>query len=585
MAAQAQAKLFGIGGDFEIGRFSMSTEATPRRSFLGFKRGVKSLPAFWKKYFAEHGDKIFTVYGFERLTYREFERKVAAMSRALLEKYQLLPGDRVGICMRNYPEWPMAYVAATSVGCVAVGMNSMWKGKELDYALRDSGCKVLFCDEERLRHAMPTLEARKVNAVSVRCSPVTPHPLVARLSDIERDFASSKEIQYRGGQDPDAPISIMYTSGTTGNPKGVVHTHRNICDQMRFVELPIAMENEMRAPGIGAPTLSDRPQQQCGICAVPLFHVTGSHHIFISSFPAGRKLCLMYKWDPAEALRLIEVERATFWTGVPTMVQDLIEHPDFQRRDTSSLKSIGGGGAPTAPALVPKVNKRFKGTPSNGYGLTETNGAVCGNSGQDYLDNPGSCGKPFPNVEAKVIDLDTGADLGSDARGELLLRSSLVMLHYHNKPEKTKEVLTEDGWFRTGDIATINPAGFIFIVDRLKDIVIRGGENISCTEVENAFYAGTSAIMECTAFGVPDERLGEEIALMVFLKKGEIKATIPDMLASVAGTLANFKTPQARHVFIIDNPLPRGATGKIQKAQVRKDAAALLALLGSKSKL
>mmetsp|Transcript_32593 Transcript_32593/g.85327 ORF Transcript_32593/g.85327 Transcript_32593/m.85327 type:complete len:365 (+) Transcript_32593:155-1249(+) len=358
----------------------------------------------------------------------------------------------------------------------------------------------------------------------------------------------------------------MYTSGTTGNPKGVVHTHRNICDQMRFVELSAAIE---RASGT-APR-----SQPCGICAVPLFHVTGSHHIFISSFPTGRKLCLMYKWDAAEALRLIEEERATFWTGVPTMVQDLIEHPDFAKRDTSSLKSIGGGGAPTAPALVPKVNKRFRGSASNGYGLTETNGAICTNSGNDYVRNPGSCGKPFPIVEAKCVDLETGADLGTDQRGELLLRSSLVMLHYHNKPEKTKEVLTEDGWFRTGDIATINAEGFIFIVDRLKDIVIRGGENISCSEVENAFYAGAPAIMECTAFGVPDARLGEDIALMAYLKPGQ-RASVSEMRASVGGTLANFKTPNPKHIFVIDRPLPRGATGKIQKAQVRKDAATLL---------
>eukprot|EP00041_Stephanoeca_diplocostata_P038471 m.1518618 g.1518618 ORF g.1518618 m.1518618 type:complete len:307 (+) comp25221_c3_seq11:3760-4680(+) len=288
----------------------------------------------------------------------------------------------------------------------------------------------------------------------------------------------------------------------------------------------------------------------------------------------GRKLCLMRKWDAGEALRLVETERVTGWTAVPTMLQDMIQHPDFEKRDLSSLKSLGSGGAPTAPALVPKINRKFKsGAAGNGYGLTETNGAICAVNGADYAAHAASCGKPFPIVETMLVD-DNGDEVekGRGNRGELLIRSSLVMLEYWNKPEKTKEVLTPDGWFRTGDIAQIDDEEFIYIVDRKKDIVIRGGENISCSEVENAFYVNND-VLECTVVGVADERLGEDVAIMIYSKRPSSRRFADDLLATVQHRLATFKIPKPHNIFFTTTPLPKGATGKIFKQQVRLDVA------------
>lgn len=280
-------------------------------------------------------------------------------------------------------------------------------------------------------------------------------------------------------------------------------------------------------------------------------------------------MTIMEKWDAGQALMLIEREKATGWTGVPTMVQDMMEHPDFSKYDLSSLKVVGGGGAPTPKAQVYKVNKMFKmiGRPSQGYGLTETNGAVAVNTGDAYVLKPTSTGKPFPIVEAKCVDLDTGKTVKTGERGELYVRSTLVMTEYWNNPKATAEAVTPDRWFKTGDVAILDEEGFIHIVDRAKQIIIRGGENISCAEVEAALFQN-SAVMEACVFGLPDERLGEKVGVMIMTKPGE-KVTREELHATAKGLLASFKVPQAKDIFISDQPLARGATGKIQKREIR----------------
>eukprot|EP01126_Amoeba_proteus_P020275 TRINITY_DN2067_c0_g1_i7.p1 TRINITY_DN2067_c0_g1~~TRINITY_DN2067_c0_g1_i7.p1 ORF type:complete len:347 (-),score=79.99 TRINITY_DN2067_c0_g1_i7:1540-2580(-) len=327
--------------------------------------------------------------------------------------------------------------------------------------------------------------------------------------------------------------------------------------------------------------LSVSPHQPCSICAIPLFHVTACHHIFLSSFVEGRKIVLMYKWNSTSALKLIEQERCTTWAGVPTMVQDLLTDPSFSHYDLSSLQSVGAGGAPTPPSLVPAVVEKFKADASIGYGMeTETNGGIAFNKGLNYVNKPRSCGSPWPIVEVKVIDLETGEDLGKNRRGELCIKSSLNMKEYWNKPEATRKVFLEDRWLRTGDIAEIDDDGFIYIVDRAKDLIIRGGENISCAEVEGAFYTHP-AVHECSAFAIPDERLGEVVGLMVYVDPRH-HATAEELIHHVNGKLAHFKIPDISCVFFTPEPLPRGGTGKIDKKSIRQD---VVNLLKKKSKL
>jgi len=324
------------------------------------------------------------------------------------------------------------------------------------------------------------------------------------------------------------------------------------------------------------------PDWPCCICPVPLFHVTASHHLFLSCFPSGRKLVLMTKWDATEALRLIEKERPTYWTGVPTMMQDLVEHPDFHKYDTSSLKTITGGGAAVPKAVIPKIDQRFKvGRPAQGYGLTETNGAIASISADSFVLRPGSTGKPFPIVEAKVVDVDTGEELKQGERGELVVRSPLVMKEYWGKPEATAKVLN-NGWFKTGDVVYLDEENYIFIVDRAKDIIIRGGENISCADVENAILHHP-AVLEAAVFGIPDERLGERVAAMIMLKSdAKQKPSANDIINFIKGHLASFKIPSPNDIFFTSQPLPRGATGKTLKREI-KDA--VLKSLKMKSKL
>jgi len=277
----------------------------------------------------------------------------------------------------------------------------------------------------------------------------------------------------------------------------------------------------------------------------------------------------MYKWDAGEALRLIETERATAWTGVPTMIQDLMEHKDFQIRDTSSLSMIGGGGAPTPPSQVGKVATKFKGKPQQGYGLTETNGAICSNRAEAYLARPTSCGQPYITHEVKVIDLDTLQPVPMGTPGELVIRGPLVMKGYWNKAKATQEAFTSDGFFRSGDVARLDSEGYIYIMDRAKDIIIRGGENISGAEVEAAIYHHPS-VMEVAAIGLLDDRLGERVGVVVHLKPNTKLSGVELVeFVKTSNRLAGFKTPLAGDVHFTDLPLPRGATGKILKREIR----------------
>jgi len=465
--------------------------------------------------------------------------------------------------MRNYPEWCFAFIAITRIGAVAVPFNSLWKEEEYAFGLKDSGTKVLICDPERHRLAAGSCASLGVHTIVTRAPKGQP-PAGAVAYAAVVEAGKGKAAPDALNVDSDDMAALLYTSGTTGNPKGVMLSHRGIVQQMVMSLATDELQKRMaKAAGMPPP-----PYQPAIIAPVPLFHVTGLHHIFLACFVNGRKLVLMTRWDPVVAMQLIQKERPNSWTGVPTMVQDMMEHPDFGKYDLSSLKVVGGGGGPTPKSQVAKSAQKYKAAPLNGYGLTETNGAVTANTGEEYLAQPTSIGKGFPISEFQIRDVDTRQVLPANQQGEIWIRSILNMKGYFNLPEKTAEVLDGEGWFASGDVGIINEDGYVFIQDRKKDLIIRGGENISCAEVEGAFHE-TGKILECAAFGIPDERLGEVVGLMAVPMPGCEGVTGKELLDSVGGKLAAFKLPELGNIIITTERLPRGATEKIQKREIR----------------
>lgn len=482
--------------------------------------------------------------------------------------------------MRNYPEWCISFLAITSIGAIIVPLNSLWKGAEMTYGLQDSGTKLLFCDGERLGYAADALKQLQIPAIVCHNDKgvASPTAKVHQYNAVVGERRGQPAPPFPAHLGRDDIAAIFYTSGSTGNPKGVCQTHRGITDQIwGGVEIYSAFAKQLGMPETEA-------KQSALVCAVPLFHVTGSHHIFLSAMMSQSKLVLMYKWDPLEALKMIDEHKPQKWNGVPTMVQDLMEHPDFDKYDTSSMKNLGGGGAPTPQSQVEKVSKKFTGgaKASNGYGLTETNGGICGISGAEYSKRPTSCGQPQPLMEvciANEVTEDGEMELvpAANTRGELCIRGSLVMQEYWGLPKKTASSLVQvpskgGGWFRTGDIAMLDEEGYIFIVDRIKDLIIRGGENIGCAEVESVFFTHP-AVLEVSCFGLKDTRLGERVGVCVVIKDSATfaDATPAALLAHVldSNLLAKFKIPQAADIFVQREKLDRGETGKILKRQIR----------------
>jgi len=519
-----------------------------------------NIPANMAGLYAEglnFSDEIFLVYENDRWTYRETYLRAAKIAQNLREKFALQKGDRVALASRNYPEWIAAYMAVTMMGAVIVPMNSWWLGNELEFGLKDSGAKLLFADQQRMESLSGKLDALSIQAVGIRV------PAKAKIPDIDslmQDWqnAQAPKIEVQ----PEDWATMLYTSGSTGNPKGVVATHRNVLSQVYSLSFAVRAMNLITGVEPGK-----KPASM--LLPLPLFHVTGCNVQFLPSFLVGRKLVMMYKWDAAKALELIEHEKINVMSGVPTMGQDLIEHPDFSKRDISSLKEISSGGAPKPPEQVRNMAKKAPNLrPGVGYGLTEINGVASSMSGPDYLKYPNSCGKALPPLTQIKVMLENGATALVEEWGEVCIKSPAVMKGYWNRPESTAEVFTHDGWFRTGDIGYLNAEGYLFLVDRAKDLVIRGGENIGCAEVEGAI-ALHDAVMEVAVYGVPDERLGEKVGSTVMIKPN-MQLTEIELKNFLKDKIAAFKQPE--YIFFQTEPLPRGATEKIYKKGIREQA-------------
>jgi long-chain acyl-CoA synthetase len=517
---------------------------------------------------AVHADKDYLVYEDERYSYGEIHRQVRVFAHYLASQ-GVERHDRVAVSMRNYPEWVVAYWATVSLGAALVGMNAWWTPSEMEYALKDSEPKVLIVDGERLERLLQIQNAPSLHVVVARHTGSIP-PSAIRWEDAlaGADTGSLPAVEI----EPEDDATIFYTSGTTGFPKGAQLTHRGSVSNILNIAAMTGATGLAEAKAIAAgdmPAPPPKPDIPTAFMApTPFFHVTACNCILHPATLTGAKVVMTYKWDAGRALELIEREKITNFSGVPTMGRELLMHPDWVTRDTSSLKGMGGGGSAVQPDLVHKIAGALKqGQPSTGYGMTETCGIITANSSRLYVERPDSCGPLVPTLEGKLVDED-GNDLPPDPNtvGILCVRGAITIKGYLNRPEANAETIKK-GWLNTGDIARIDADGFVYIVDRAKDMVIRGGENVYCSEVEAAIYTH-EAIAEAAVFGVPDERLGEEVAAVLVLRPGS-SLTEEELRVHLAVTLAKHKIPS--RVWFRSESIPRNATGKFLKRELRKE--------------
>lgn len=510
-----------------------------------------------------YGERVFTIYEDERVTFEANYRATCHLAQRLSEM-GVGKGDRVALAMRNLPEWPTIFFAATSLGAIIVPLNAWWTGGELEYGLKDSGAKVLFVDAERharLRDCydqLPDLE----RVVVSRCD----EELGGNVSRLEvligtrADWASLPDIPFPKAEvAPDDDATIFYTSGTTGSPKGALGTHRNICTNI--LSSGYSAAKAMLRRGEMPPAVIPH---KVGLLVIPLFHVTACSAALMGGVATGQTIVFMRRWDAERAMQIIQDEKVTFTGGVPTIAWQLLEHPAREKYDLSSLEAISYGGAPSAPELVKRIYEEFGALPGNGWGMTETMATVTQHSGEDYLSRPTSAGQPVAVADLKIMTVEGDRELPVGEVGELWARGPMIVKGYWNKPEATAETFV-DGWVRTGDLAKLDEEGFVYIVDRAKDIIIRGGENIYSSEVEDVLYA-YPGVTDAALIGVPHRTLGEEPVAVVHMAPGA-SATEAELQDFVRARLAAFKVPvQVR--FVADT-LPRNANGKILKKDLR----------------
>ena len=534
-----------------------------------------------------HGDATFLVYEDERTTFAEHYRIACTLSHRLRSTFGVEQGDRVAIVMRNLPEWIMAFWAATLAGAIVVPLNAWWSGEELRYGLEDSGSKVAFVDTERVGRIRPFLgglsglgalivadehRSRPTSPLTVLepaggAAPVAEWPFALALGPVD-EAASPPDLTI----DPEDDATIFYTSGTTGRPKGAVGTHRNMVTNL----MSLFFINSRGSVRFGAAALESAGEktQPAFLLSVPLFHATGCHSVMVTNIAAGGKIVMMHHFDPERALELIERERIGTFGGVPAMVMQVLDSPNFSKFDTSSIRGVSYGGAPAPPDLVRRIREAWPiGQPSNGYGLTETSSVTSMNSGGDYVARPESVGPPVPVCDVAVLPEEFGGDepddtvpRGPDVRGELWIKGPNVVRGYWNRPEETAKTFSK-GWLHTGDVARLDEDNFIYIVDRAKDMIIRGGENVYSVQVEAALFEHP-AVADCAVIGVPEPTLGEEVGAVVVLRPGA-KVTADELGLHVKARLAGFMVPT--HIWFRSEPLPRNPQGKVLKRDLRNE--------------
>jgi long-chain acyl-CoA synthetase len=578
--AEANEVLTAPGQIFEM--LEVDIRGIPTRTW---KNAPTSLRAIIDMSLA-HGDAPFLVYEDERTTFSEHYRIACTLAHRLRSNFGVEQGDRVAIIMRNIPEWIMAFWGATLAGAVVVPLNAWWSGEELRYGLEDSGSKVVFVDTERanrirsyvggldaLRAVVVADEHRTTTESPLEVSepseqfPVAEWPFPLLLGEVD-DAATPPDVTI----EPEDDATIFYTSGTTGRPKGAVGTHRNMGTNL----MSLFFINTRGSTRFGTAALEDTGTrtQPAFLLSVPLFHATGCHSVMVSNLAAGGKIIMMHHFDAERALELIERERIGTFGGVPAMVMQVLDSPNFSKYDTSSIRGVSYGGAPAPPDLVRRIRDAWPvGQPSNGYGLTETSSVTSMNSGADYVAKPESVGPAVPVCDVAIVPEDYPGDepddtlpRGPDVRGELWVKGPNVVRGYWQRPEETASTFTR-GWLHTGDVARLDEDGFIYIVDRAKDIIIRGGENVYSVQVEAALFEHPG-VADCAVIGVPEPTLGEEVGAVVVLRPGA-KVTADELALHVKNHLAAFMVPT--HVWFRSEPLPRNPQGKVLKRQLRDE--------------
>lgn len=505
--------------------------------------------------FLAHADKEYMVYQGERITFAETLAKASQLSQALVDDYGIKKGDRVALAMRNYPEWPIAYMAIVAAGGVAVLMNAWWKDQELSWALKNCGATVAITDAPRAAYMHGVADEIDLKIIVARDE----FEAYGRCQSMDDAIAGKQPMVWPTVEvDTDDFAMMLYTSGSTGFPKGAPSTHRSVISVLfNWVVIALCLKMLGRVP-------DDEDFQPVMLVAVPFFHVTGLLPVMMVSAVVGRKLVIMHKWDADEACRLIEAEGVTTFTGVPTMSYEMAQAAKSGKYDVSSMTDMGGGGA-ARPAEHVKLIKDVmpNANPGIGYGLTETNAMAALLSGDEYLERPASVGKPTPPLmQIRIVD-SSGNEVPQGERGEICMKSVMNITHYWNNPEATERAF-KDGWFHSGDVGYQDEEGYIFIVDRLKDIIIRGGENISSLEVEAVLHA-IDGIEDVMVFALPCPTLGEIVGTVVV--PSDKSLTEESIVGQAAAHLAKYKLPTK--MWIREEPLPLIASGKIDRKAIK----------------
>ncbi|MFL6728886.1 MAG: class I adenylate-forming enzyme family protein, partial [Sphingomicrobium sp.] len=510
-----------------------------------------TIPALLRTFCALNPDVEAIVCGEERLTFAELDRVSECVAHGLSAR-GIGKGDRVGIAMRNCPSWVVGYMAIVKAGGIATLLNGWWESNELEHALLLSEPRLILADAPRAKRIAATCAECDVLTVAIDL------PVEQAMADLLHD---QDEDSVLPEVSPEDDATLLFTSGSTGESKGALSTHRAVTTATYAYATGLIVLLSILTEDDNAPTSQART-----LLSVPLFHVTGEVPVMLNSFVIGRCMVVMPKWDATEALKLIEREKITYFVGVPTMSLELLNHPDRHKYDLSSLRDITGGGAPRPVAHVERLKAEFPNAqPALGYGLTETNAAGCANYWGNYAAKPASTGraqKPF--IDLAILGADD-SHLAAGETGEIAIRSAANIKCYWRNPAATEELFTADGYIRTGDVGFVDDDGYLFIVDRKKEIIIRGGENISAAEVEAACYACPS-VAEVSVFGAPDERLGEVPVAVVHATAGDA-ISADDLREFLDGQLARFKIPE--RFFFSANPLPRLGTGKIDRRALK----------------
>ncbi|GAA6177192.1 class I adenylate-forming enzyme family protein [Sulfitobacter pacificus] len=523
-----------------------------------FRNIPPTVPALMAAGGARHGEGQleYIAYEGESYSYEDFTRSVHRLAHAMRDTLGMGQGDRVAIAMRNYPELLMLVLAVSSIGGVVVFVNAWWTTQELEYALNDSGAKMVFADGPRIARLKPLEEPLALTLIGVRDGEgQTEHS----LSHLRDSAANDQPLEV--SIDTDDDFAVMYSSGTTGHPKGVVQTHRGAVNAVFSWLMQSVIAPLIDPPAPDAPD----PPRPSALVVTPLFHVTATHPLFLLSLPAGAKITLMHKWDAQEAVRLIRDNQITRFLGVPTQSAELMEAAKEMGETLPSIDYLGSGGAKRPAAQVAQLADAFPNAGvATGWGMTETNALGIGMIGDDYRARPESAGKLHPPVqELRILD-DHGKNVPNGTLGEITVKGPHIMRCYLNQPEATAETL-QDGWLRTGDLGVLDDEGFITILDRKKNIIIRGGENIACLDVEGALHRHPD-VLEAVAFSVPDARLGEVVGAALQLRSGAA-LTSQQMTGFLDGHLAQFKIPA--HLWVQHEVLTRGATDKIDRRAIR----------------